>query len=126
MLKARLLYKVMLFGSIGSYKCPARVEPWRTGNPSSGMRARTAQVQAFDWRVVSGPTEYRAKRVELIERVLTVKDVTTGQTEPPLQIHWRQNLPLKNQLVNAGRVSGQSFYNDIPEFFPPRVPVACL
>jgi hypothetical protein len=51
------------------------------------------------------PSQSGAKHKELIERLLTMKDVTTAESVLLLEIQWRDHLSLNDQLFNCGAYS---------------------
>src|SRR5712691_10798653 len=57
---------------------PTRIQSRRAGHPAAGMRARAAQIQFLNRRVIPRPPNQRAKREELIERHLAVMNVTAA------------------------------------------------
>src|SRR5207249_10314753 len=67
------------------------------GDPSTGMGAGSAEIQAFDWRPVAGPTWHGSEDEGLVQRHLAVIDVSFRQTEPLLQIGGREDLPAEDQ-----------------------------
>src|SRR5438093_7038548 len=67
------------------------------GDPSTGMGAGSAEIQAFDRRPVAGPTWHGSEDEGLVQSHLAVIDVSFRQTEPLLQIGGREDLPAEDQ-----------------------------
>src|SRR5258706_14447982 len=61
------------------------VVPGRARHAAARMCACAAQVQPFDRRAVVRVAEQRARRPELVERQLSMEDVSAGEAELALQ-----------------------------------------
>src|SRR6266851_6587377 len=69
------------------------------------MRARSAEKQILDRRLVTRPAEERPRDEQLIQRELAVKDMTAGQPVGPLEIERRDRLPSQHGRFESGRVA---------------------
>src|SRR5688572_25092897 len=65
------------------------------------MRTRAAEKQSVDRRAVLRPAKDRPHGEELIERRLTVIDLSAGQSIRPLEIHRREDLCGLDGCTNA-------------------------
>ena len=88
------------------------------------MRPGSAEIQPPDWSSVPGPPQERAKREELVERVLAMKNVPACQAVGLLQIQGRQDLAMNNNLTNIRRIFRKGFKDGICKFASARIPVA--
>ena len=57
-----------------------------TRHPPTWVRARAAQVQAFEWHPVIGGANHRPGAEELVQSHLSVEDIAADKAETPLQI----------------------------------------
>ena len=75
-----------------------------------GRRLRNRDVfprhtcRARNWRPIARPTQQRTHREQLVERELSVKDVTARQTVCRFQIDRRDDLPVQDQRRQVRRV----------------------
>jgi hypothetical protein len=90
------------------------------------MRARAAQIESAQRRPVLGPSKQRSEGEELIERLLTVVDVSARQPIRLFEIDWRQYLFRENQLAEAGCVLLNLIENCCRKVFALRIPVGAL
>ena len=58
-----------------------RIMPWRTGHAASRVRARAAHVEPGDGRTIITIPQHRPRRIELIERHMSVENVAADQPE---------------------------------------------
>src|ERR1041384_6043608 len=74
------------------------ISTWRTHDPTTRMRRRPAHVKVFDRRAILRPPRRRSQKEKLLERQLTLKNISFRQTKIAFEIEWRQNLTISNQL----------------------------
>src|SRR5438309_3677397 len=82
------------------------------------MRARAAQVKSTDQRVVTNPAQQRTHDEKLVQRQLTVEDVSAGESVRLLQIERRDDLPLLDESRQIRRIVRQSFHYRLAQSFP--------
>src|SRR5438477_10576055 len=82
---------------------PGRVIARCSHHASARMSSRSAQVKPIDWRPVSGPARDRPHEEQLIERHVSVKNVTARQRVLALEVKRRNNLAMNDRIANVRR-----------------------
>src|SRR5437899_10501594 len=78
----------------------------RAGYAPSGMCARTTQIQPGNGSAVLGPTRYRAHGEKLLEREVSVENISLGKPIHALQIERCEYLPHHNGSRHVGSIFG--------------------
>src|SRR5262245_19076926 len=68
------------------------------------VRARAAQVEAFDRRAVARPAGNRSQEEDLVRRDLAVEDVPAGEPEALLEVEGREHLAVHDRAAEVRRV----------------------
>src|SRR5690242_9511998 len=71
------------------------------------MRTGAAEIEALQRRAILRPTNQRAERKELIERLLAVMNVSAAQTVSLFEIQRRDYLLRHNSIAQSRRIPFQ-------------------
>src|SRR5439155_1095206 len=71
----------------------------RAGYLTAGVRARTAQPEAFDRRSIVGPAGQRSSPKQLGRNHVEVMDVAVGEPDPPFEVHRREQQPVSDRVA---------------------------
>src|SRR5437870_11747589 len=89
----------------------------RAGYGASGMCARPTQIQPGNGTAVLGPTWYRAHEEKLLEREVSVENISLGKPINALQIERCEYLPRHNRSRYIGSIFGDLLYHSDDELF---------
>src|SRR5689334_24292906 len=90
------------------------------------MCTRPAKEQSIQRSSVLCPTRNRTHKEKLIERHVSVKDISSGQRVLALEVQRRNHLTMNNRILDSGRVLRQSVETAIGELFLYSIPVGVL
>src|SRR3569623_2462649 len=82
-----------------------RIVPRRARDAATGVRARTAHIQATERSAIGAVAEDRPCRPELIERHVAVHDVAVDQAELPLEPLGTEDHPAEDRRPESRRVA---------------------
>src|SRR5260370_5202434 len=88
------------------------------------MRARAAHIKVMDGSAIVGPSGYGAKKKELLERKLALKNIALGEAEFALEVERGQDLAADDDVFDVGRVFGDGVDDIFAEGFLMIVPRA--
>src|SRR5215210_493036 len=81
-----------------------RIVAGRAGDAAARMRARTAQIEAFERHAVIGVADHRPSAEQLVEAHLPMENVATDEAEAALEIERRVDLAADYRLGEPRRV----------------------
>src|SRR6516225_897359 len=96
----------------------------RARNSNARMGAGATEIQALERCAVGRPAEERPQAEELIERQLSVKNMSSSQPQHVLKITRCDHLAVKNQGGQIGSVTGKRLHHRVAERLPLLRPVA--
>src|ERR1041384_197733 len=96
----------------------------RSHYAAARMSSWPAHVKRVDWGSVSRPSGYGPHEEQLIERHVTVKDITSGERVLTFEIHRRDDVAMKDQVANVRRVIRKRIDATIRELILDRVPIS--
>src|SRR6266849_5286448 len=95
------------------------VAPIDADHAAARMRARSAQVDARHGRARRKPVGPHISR-----QALTLKNVTAGESDLPLDIRGTKHLRIDDGAVDIGAEAGQGVERELADFLPPLIPSA--
>src|SRR5437879_11862303 len=96
----------------------------RAAYAPSGMCARTTQIQPGNGTAVLGPTWYRAHEEKLLEREVSVENISLGKPINALQIERCEYVPRHNRSRHIGSIFGDVLSHSVAEQSALLLPVA--
>src|SRR5437016_13375748 len=82
----------------------------RPGYAPSGMCARTTQIQPGNGTAILGPTWYRAHEEKLLEREVSVENISLSKPVKALKIERCEYLPRHTRSQHNGSIDGHTLY----------------
>src|SRR4051794_18085515 len=101
---------------------PGGIPAWRPHDAAAPVRCRSAQKEVAHWRPVMRPSRGGTKEQQLLERQFSLEDISLCEAERPLDIQRGEDLPVKNQIPDAGGVLRDRTDDGIAERFTALVP----
>src|SRR5437899_11478900 len=90
------------------------------------MCARTTQIEPGNGTAVLGATWYRAHEEKLLEREVSVENISLGKPINALQIERCEYLPRHNRSRHIGSIFGDLLYHSDAEQFTVLIKVAYM
>ena len=90
------------------------------------MRRRSAHVEILNRRAVLCPAGRRPQKEQLFQGQLALKDIPLRQTKLPFKIERRQNLSMKNDVTDVGRMFSDRIDHCITELLALFIPRSCF
>src|SRR5258708_5455491 len=81
------------------------------------MRGRAAHIKVVDGSAIVGPSGYGAKKKELLERKLALKNIALREPEFALEIKRGEDLAADDDVFDIGRVLGDGADHVVAESF---------
>jgi hypothetical protein len=101
---------------------PSRIVAWRSADAASGMRRRTAHVEARNRHSIVAMAKHRASSEKLIQLQTSVHNIASGKAKDSFQIEGRQGLTPDDGGLKSVRIIIDGRDHEIGNLFAMVVP----